>query len=107
MKIRVEKTAMVVAAALLVGLVVSHLSRFGNPPGISVGFAIMTVVGLILRIGCAWWLHQKNRQQQFPWLWCLLGLAFGLMAVALYYLVEIHRKVSLLEGKNEEHQPGA
>jgi hypothetical protein len=102
MKIQVEKTAMAAAVALLVALVVSYLSRFGNPAGISIGFAIMTVIGLILRIGCAWWLNQKNRRQQFPWLWCLLGLAFGLMAVALYYLVEIHRKVSLLQGENEE-----
>lgn len=101
MKKQIELIAMVLALAFLIALLASTIFRTGFPSAISISYTTMAAVGVILRIGCAWWLYQKTKsKQQYPWLWCLLGLVFGLVSIAVYYLIEIYKKVSLLEDKS-------
>ena len=106
-KKHVEIVAKLLAVAFLVALLASTLSRVGYPSAVSVSYAVMAFVAVGLRVACGWWLYQKTkRKQQYPWLWCLLGCVFGLMAIAVYFLIEIYRKVSLLEERGPATEGG-
>ena len=103
----VEKTAMALAIAFVIALLVSTLSKldfsYGMATGYRISYWIVAIVAVIVRIGCGWWLYQKTKpKQQYPWLWCLLGVVFGLIAIATYYLIEIYKKVSIPEKNGEE-----
>lgn len=65
------------------------------------------VIG-ILQIGIAVWLWYRTRSyDKVRWLWGLLGLVFGLMAVATFYVVEIYRRTDdLMEIDKKAAQPG-
>jgi drug/metabolite transporter (DMT)-like permease len=107
MNSKIDKTAMALAVAFIIALVISTLSRFdaftGIPSGYMIAYWTMGLVTIIVRIGCGWWLYQKAKpKQQYPWLWCLLGAVFGLVTVATYYIVEVHKKLSVPDENSEE-----
>jgi drug/metabolite transporter (DMT)-like permease len=96
----IERTAMVLAIAFIIALLVSTLSRlnissrFFSAPMLS--FLIVAIITVIVRLGCGWWLYKTTTpRQQYPWLWCLLGVVVGLMAVATYYIIQIYKYVSV------------
>jgi len=95
MKTQLEPPARILVGVVFVAmcLVVAHSLPF------SVSFAsgTMALVQIALRVGVAYWLFQETKKKsKTPWGWCLLGLAFGIMAVAVFLLVEIRTKVSRL-----------
>jgi uncharacterized membrane protein YhaH (DUF805 family) len=58
---------------------------------------------LVLRIAIALWLYiRANRETKYPWMWCLLGLVFGLVAVGVYFLIDIYKKVSSIQENIEK-----
>jgi drug/metabolite transporter (DMT)-like permease len=102
----IEKIAMALAIAFIIALLVSTLSRLNFSSGMVSGYMIcywiVAIIAVIVRIGCGWWLYLKTKpKQQYPWLWCLLGVVFGLVAIATYYIVEIYKKVSIQEERKE------
>ncbi len=47
--------------------------------------------GLLVNIGAGVWLLVEARAAALKsWVWSLLGLCFGLLGVALFYLVQLH-----------------
>jgi len=61
------------------------------------------VIMFIIRIAIALWLYiRANRETKYPWMWCLLGLVFGLVAVGVYFLIDIYKKVSSIQEKIEK-----
>ncbi|OGV64514.1 MAG: hypothetical protein A2283_20810 [Lentisphaerae bacterium RIFOXYA12_FULL_48_11] len=59
---------------------------------------LQPIIVVFLQIAVATWLFIKaKRDNKNKWLWALLGLGFGLLAVATYYVIEIHKKISLIE----------
>ena len=52
---------------------------------------IFLIFGMLVRIGVAIWLFSlAKRHQAQPWIWCLFGLVFGLIAAILFYLIRIY-----------------
>ena len=53
------------------------------------------VLVLSLHIGIGIWLFFLAHRERHttPWVWCLFGLFFGLVAVILYYLIKIYETV--------------
>ena len=52
---------------------------------------IFFIFGMLVRIGVAIWLFfLARRHQAQPWIWCLFGLVFGLIAAVLFYLIRIY-----------------
>jgi len=59
---------------------------------------LQPVIVVLVQIAVATWLFIKSkRDNKNRWLWSLLGLCFGLLAVATYYVIEIHKRISLIE----------
>jgi hypothetical protein len=67
-------------------------------------FWLQPAVAAVVKFGIAAWLFFRTRER-FPWLWALLGLVFGLLAVVTYYLVELDR--SLKQALEAKHGAGA
>jgi hypothetical protein len=102
-----ERIAMVLVIAFIVAMLISAISRFdlsfGRKSLYQIAYWVIGIIGLLLRGGCGWWLYRTTKpKQQYPWLWCLLGVVFGLMAIATYYLMEIYRKICTPERITEE-----
>ena len=52
---------------------------------------IIFFFGVLVHIGVAIWLvFLARRHQAQPWIWCLFGLVFGLIAAILFYLIRIY-----------------
>ena len=94
---KIEIVSIILAVVLVLAMIGSAVYRLGS----SAFVAIVVIIQLIINIAIAFWIFSKAKlgQNSYPWLWCLLGLAFGLVAVAVYFLIEIHKKVSLLTDK--------
>ena len=95
MKTQLERPARIVVGVIFVAmcLIVAHSVPFAVPLA---SWTVM-LVQLTLRVAVAYWLFQETKKtSKAPWGWCLLGLAFGIMAVAVFLLLEIRTKVSRL-----------
>ncbi len=54
-------------------------------------FVLGTAAFVSLRVAVTWWLFTTARRDKAsPWVWSLLGLVFGLIAVVLFYCVKIY-----------------
>jgi len=87
----------IVFAIALLGSTLSRLNiRSGFISVPMIGFLIVSIITVIVRLGCGWWLYKTTSpKKQYPWLWCLLGVVVGLMAVATYYIIQIYKYVSV------------
>jgi len=100
MKIPIEKTARVLAITFIIALLVSTMARLRFSASIgsisTISYWVIAMVAVVVRIGCGRWLYKTTKpKRQHPWLWCLLGAVFGLMAVATYFVIEIYKIVSV------------
>jgi uncharacterized membrane protein YhaH (DUF805 family) len=100
---KVEIGAKILTIAFLVLSIVAFVVSAQNASGnwfVSIGIA---AIMLVLRIAIALWLYiRANRETKYPWMWCLLGLVFGLVAVGVYFLIDIYRKVSSIQERTEK-----
>ena len=103
MNSKVEIGAKILTIAfLLLSIVALVLSAQRASGSWSVSLAIAAIM-LILRIAIALWLYiRADRETKYPWVWCLLGLTFGLVAVGVYFLIDIYKKVSSVQEKIEK-----
>jgi len=108
MRNKTEVVAMILTGVFLLALIVSSIQRVGItglscPSLFSVVYGSIAIIAAVIRVGCGWWLYTKSKvDKPYPWLWCLLGVVVGLIAVATYYIIEIYRKVSTLEKNQKE-----
>jgi len=100
---KVEIGAKILTIAFLVLSIVAFVVSAQNASGswfVSIGIA---GIMLVLRIAIALWLYiRANRETKYPWMWCLLGLVFGLVAVGVYFLIDIYQKVSSIQERTEK-----
>ena len=103
MNSKVEIGAKILTIAFLVlSIVVLGLNIQSASDSWFVSIAIAVIL-LILRIAIAIWLYiRADRETKYPWVWCLLGLTFGLVAVGVYFLIDIYKKVSSIQEKIEK-----
>ena len=95
---------MVLAVAFLMAMVVSAISRFLPTDArslkmLSPGLAVTTIayftmipIALFVQLGIAIWLFQRNSNTH-PWLWFLLGIVLGVLALIVNLLIEISAKL--------------
>jgi RsiW-degrading membrane proteinase PrsW (M82 family) len=63
-------------------------------------YMVYSVFQYIIYIGASIWLYKEAKtNNNKPWLWALLGLFGGLIAVVLWYLKKIHSLLSAQETK--------
>ena len=98
MNSKVETGAKILTIAFLILSIIALVISVQNASGSwSVSLAIAAIM-LILRIAIALWLYMRaDRETECPWIWCLLGLTFGLVAVGVYFLIDIYKKVSSIQ----------
>ena len=61
------------------------------------------IILVIIDFGIAVWLFSKARRDgRNSWLWCLFGIAFGILAVATYFIMDMHRKIEALTNKQNQ-----
>ena len=52
---------------------------------------LATLLGSLVHVGAAVWLGvEASAAGMRSWVWALFGLVFGLMAVALFYLIQLY-----------------
>jgi hypothetical protein len=124
MKTKLINTAVILLAiAFLASMLVSALWRFipheAINAALNVNFPIWLahlyvpltvfvhpITHLIIRITVAIWLFKASRKTwQYPSFWCLMGLVLGPLALAIYYLIEIHGRLKRIEEKTEASRP--
>lgn len=95
----VETVARVFVVIVIAAMVVVSFHATFLPSMFRIATGTLALVQLTLHGAIGYWLFQKSHEsgRRYPGVWCLLGLVFGLMAVALYYLVDIHKKVSRIK----------
>jgi hypothetical protein len=100
---KVEIGAKILTVAFLVLSIVALVLSAQRASGswlVSIG---MASIMLVLRIAIALWLYiRANKETKYPWMWCLLGLVFGLVAVGVYFLIDIYKKVSSIQENIEK-----
>lgn len=98
-----EKLILLMVALLLIGKVgaisvdiyIAHTYGANIPPGDVVVYAknIRLFLATLVSIGCAIWLFSEAKSQKLKaWVWALFGLVFSLMAIVIFYLVQIYSK---------------
>ena len=64
---------------------------------------IHPLVLLVIRISISIWLLRSARKRtKYPLFWCLMGLALGALGLAVYYLIQIHKRLEKLEEGTEQ-----
>ena len=99
----VEKAAIILIILMIATIIFSYLSNFFVVQLYSTAFltsmnlqtkiasGIYLFFTMLVRIGVAIWLFSLARKQQAqPWVWCLFGLCFGLIAAVLFYLIRLY-----------------
>ena len=100
---KVEIGAKILTIAFLVLSIVALGLNVQSTSGSGFISIAIAVIILVLRIAIALWLYiRANRETKYPWVWCLLGLTFGLVAVGVYFLIDIYKKVSSIQEKTEK-----
>ncbi len=115
----IQKICMALAIAFIVAMVYSSLSRFfpRTPsaikflsPGLAVTTFAYSTLGLItlsVQVGIAIWLFRRNHENH-RWLWFLLGVVLGVMALIVNLLIEISAKLDRQElNQDTQQNPGA
>jgi len=61
-----------------------------------------SILGVLVHIAIGEWLFFVARRERHatPWIWCLFGLFFGLIAVILYYLIKLYESVKPTEAQS-------
>ena len=100
---KIETGAKILTIAFLILSITALGLSIPNTPGrFLVSIATASIL-LILRIAIAIWLYGRaERETKYPWVWCLLGLTFGLVAVGVYFLIDVHKKVSSIKDEREQ-----
>ena len=53
--------------------------------------AVTFIITSLVNIGCGVWLFiESGRNELNKWIWSIFGLLFGLIGIAIYYLVAIY-----------------
>ena len=66
-------------------------------------FAVPGIIVLVIRFAISYWLYGRAKpESKYPWVWCLLGLTVGLIAVGVYFIIDIHGKVCHVQDGNEQ-----
>ena len=103
MNSKVELSAKILTIVFLILSIVALGLGVQSMDGIRFVSLAIAVIMLILRIAIALWLYVRaSRETKYPWVWCLLGLVFGLVAVGVYFLIDIYKKVSSIQEKIEK-----
>ena len=110
----IQKVCITLSIAFIAAMLVSALSRFfpRDPHSIrqlSPGLAVTTVayftmlpITIGVQLGIAIWLFRRNRVSH-PWLWLLLGVVLGVLALIVNLLLEISDKLDRLSTDRESH----
>ena len=57
----------------------------------------------LVQMGVGVWLFiQAKRDEKTPWIWCLFGLTFGIVAAVLYFLIQIVEDMKIMRRRAEE-----
>jgi hypothetical protein len=99
----VEKAAIILIILMIATIIFSYFSNFFvvqlygpeffTPMNLQTKIAsgIILIFRMLVHIGVAIWLFSLARKQQAqPWVWCLFGLCFGLIAAVLFYLIRLY-----------------
>ena len=98
-----ERLVLLVVALLVlskVGLLardifIAHHYGAAGLPSIDkhVWYSVSVVWGFLVNVGAAVWLLIEARAAALKsWVWTLLGLCFGLLGVAVFYLVQLYAR---------------
>ena len=111
---RLEKFALIAGLIWLASLVLDPIimavaMRFGGTDAAAIltaadimPIALKNIVGGAVHIAIAVWIHQQaKRDGNSPYLWPLLGLVFGVMAVIVYLLAEIRDELKKDKPENK------
>ena len=119
-----NKAFLILAVAVLAAMVISALWRFIpldlinraiNVPWptwfVRLCYSLISVVypiaGLVIHVSIAVWLFVKARVwSKCPWFWVVFALTSGPLALAIFYLIEINRRLTNLEKCKTEPTPG-
>ena len=99
----IEKAAIILIILMIATIIFSYLSNFivvqlyisafftSMNLQTKIASGIYLFFTMLVRIGVAIWLFSLARKQQAqPWVWCLFGLCFGLIAAVLFYLIRLY-----------------
>lgn len=97
----------VLVMVFLAAMLVSTIARWFPIPGDTynsirpIHFGIfatytMGVIAVAVRVGISIWLYRKS-EKRLRWLWVLLALVFGILALIAYYLIEIYCRLTAIE----------
>ena len=102
----IEKVAIVLIILTVITVIFSYFSnvfvaRIYGPDFLTymnlqtrIASGIIFFFGVLVHIGVAIWLFiLARRHQAQPWIWCLFGLFFGLIAAILFYLIRIYESL--------------
>ena len=119
-RIWIDNTFLVLAILFLASMLLSALWRFlpveqlnqllsADRPTWLVRFywPIVYLVGpfvyLSIHIAIAVWLFvEARRRTWYCWFWTLMGLVFGPLALAVFYLININRRLARLESQKTD-----
>jgi len=64
---------------------------------------VQPVVYLCVNISISVWLFVQGRKlAMYSWFWMLMGLAFGPLALAIFYIIDNNRRLTRLENSKTE-----
>jgi len=64
---------------------------------------VQPIVYLCVHISIAVWLFVQGRKLvMYSWFWMLMGLAFGPLALAIFYIIDNNRRLARLENNKTE-----
>lgn len=116
----INRIFLVLAIMFLISMTVSALWRFmpidqlnkilneSKPSNLDLlyfRFASMVqpIVYLCVQISIAVWLFVQGRKlKMYSWFWMLMGLAFGPLALAIFYIIDNNRRLAKLENNKTE-----
>lgn len=100
---RIETAAKVLVALFVLASLASIVMLTGFPFTSAIVHRVPTIIMLIVRLAIAYWLYiHAKPESKYPWVWCLLGLTFALIAVAAYFMIDMHEKLCHAQDEKEQ-----
>ena len=100
---KIETVAKVLTIVFLVLSITALVMTVEITSGKSLVSIAIAFIVLLIRIAIGYWMYTRAEQEsKYPWVWCLLGLTVGLIAVGVYFLIDIHEKVSRAQDEREQ-----
>ena len=100
---KIETVAKVLTIAFLGLSIIALVMGLQTNSGRSLVSIAIAFIVLLIRFAIGYWMYTRaERESKYPWMWCLLGLTFGIITVGVYFLIDIHETVCRPREKEEQ-----